>query len=67
MAGMLMKIGYAFLWQEYFIPLKFLYGDEILSLGADFMVTWNKWAVDVSEFPQTDDDVTNSVNLYPGQ
>jgi len=66
-AGMLMKILYAFLWQEYFIPLKFLYNDEILSLGAEFSVTWNGWASEISGFPQTDEDVVNSKNLYPGE
>ena len=64
---MLMKIIYAFLWQEYFIPLKFLYGDEILSLGAEFSVTWNAWASKVSGIPQTDQDVVDSKNLYPGE
>lgn len=63
---MLMKIVYAFLWQEYFIPLKFLYGDTVLGYASTFMVTWNSWAVKLSGFPQTDPYVKNSVNLYPG-
>jgi len=66
-AGMLMKIAYAFLFQEYFIPLPFLYGDTVLGYAAEFMPTWNSWAVKLSGYVQTDDDVKNGTNLYPGQ
>merc|ERR1711935_255942 len=32
--GMLIKIGYSFMWQEFFIPLKFLYNPIFLPIGA---------------------------------
>ena len=49
--GMLMKIVYAFVWQEYFIPLTFIYNSWGLYIGAGFTPTWNKIASFVSGFP----------------
>lgn len=51
MGGMLIKIGYAFMWQEYFIPLKFLYNDTGLELGAEALTYVNSFANRVSGFP----------------
>lgn len=39
--GMIMKIGYAFLWQEFFIPLTGLYQTIPNHLGAAFLPVWN--------------------------
>jgi len=64
--GMIMKILYAFMWQEFFIPLTFLYGDFGLFLGAKATPFFNKISSFISDFPQTDQDVVNSTNLYPG-
>lgn len=65
--GMLIKILYAFLWQEFFVPLPFLYTSVPLHIGAWATVSINAFASNLSGFAQTDDDVVNGVNLYPGQ
>lgn len=64
--GMIMKILYAFLWQEFFIPLTWLYNDVGVGLGAKFMLDWNDLANRISGTPQTDDNVTTATNVYPG-
>lgn len=64
--GMIMKIIYAFLWQEFFIPLTWLYNDVGVGLGAKFMPDWNDLANRISGTPQTDDNVTTATNVYPG-
>jgi hypothetical protein len=64
--GMLMKIGYAFLWQEFFIPLPSLYGPLPNQLGAWAMPYWNGASAKISGIPQTDAAVNNAVKVYPG-
>jgi hypothetical protein len=65
--GVLMKIGYAFLWQEYLVNIPFLYNHSITRhFGALFMLDWNRMSSDISGFPQTDDAVITSIDLYPG-
>lgn len=64
--GMLMKILYAFLWQEFFIPLPELYHPIPNKLGAWFMPYWNGISTKLSGFAQTDEAVVNSQNVYPG-
>jgi hypothetical protein len=64
---MLMKIGYAFLWQEFFIPLPEIYGPIPNQLGASFMPYWNGASAKISGFPQTDDAVNKAKKgVYPG-
>lgn len=67
LVGMAIKILYAFLWQEFFVPLPFLYHSVALHIGAWFSVPLNNFASNLSGFPQTDKYVTSGKNLYPGQ
>jgi hypothetical protein len=65
--GVLMKIGYAFLWQESIFGVPILYKHDITRwLGADLMLLWNKKSSEISGFIQTDDAVITSDGLYPG-
>jgi len=41
--GTLLKIGYAFLWQEFFIPIDFMYNDFGLLLGSLGMASLNHY------------------------
>ena len=50
-SGMLLKILYAFMWQEFFVPLGFLYNPVGLWFGATLMPAWNWFASGVSGFP----------------
>ena len=61
-----MKIGYAFLWQEFFIPLPELYKTIPNEIGAALMPHWNAYSTQISGFAQTDEDVINAKNMYPG-
>ena len=64
--GFLIKIAYAFVWQEYFIPLKFLYHPIPLKIGAFLTPFINEAANALSGFVQTDQSADNGENLYPG-
>ena len=65
--GMLMKIGYAFLWQEFFIPLPELYHAIPNRVGAAFMPYWNDMSAKISGIPQTDEAVNQAKRgVYPG-
>ena len=64
---MLIKILWAFVWQEFFIPLPFLYTTIPLGIGAYCTEAINAFASNLSGFPQTDKAVVEGKNLYPGQ
>jgi len=64
--GMIMKIGFAFLWQEFFIPLPELYHTLPNEFGAFILPYWNGVSSKISGFPQTDMNVANAKNVYPG-
>ena len=65
--GMLMKIMYAFVWQEHMIPLPNLYKHSLsLKLGAWFLPHWNSLSSKLSGFPQTDPAVNAAKAVYPG-
>jgi len=63
---MIMKIFYAFLWQEFFVPLTWFYNFVGVSIGAKIMPEWNDLANSISGTPQTDENVTLANNVYPG-
>jgi len=66
-AGMLMKILYAFMWQEFFIPLTFLYHPVPNEVGAMFLPYWNAMSAEISGIPQTDAAVNHAKRgVYPG-
>jgi len=64
--GMIIKILYAFLWQEFFIPLTFLYNPTFNYLGAVAMPYVNKYSTSLSHFSETDDNVVEAKKVYPG-
>jgi len=39
--GALLKVGYAFLWQEFFIPITFMYNEFGMTIGAMGMAYFN--------------------------
>ena len=65
--GVLIKIGWAFVWQEHFVPLPFLYNLKFLPLGAYLTPDINDYSARISGFPQTDEAVNTSENVYPGE
>ena len=64
--GVLIKIGWAFVWQEDFVPLPFLYNEFALPIGAKLTPDINDYSARISKFPQTDKNVNTSHNVYPG-
>lgn len=65
--GMLMKIIYAFLWQEFFIPLPELYTTIPNELGGLLLPYWNDASAKISGIPQTDEAVNAAKKgVYPG-
>jgi hypothetical protein len=64
--GTLIKIGYAFMWQEFFIPLNLLYNEITLPIAAKLLPDVNDLANKISGVPQTDVNVNTSKNVYPG-
>lgn len=66
LAGTVIKIGYAFAWQEWVFAWKWLLNPDVNILGADLLPTVNKIADFLTGFPQLDPDMINSKNVYPG-
>lgn len=64
--GALIKIGWAFIWQEDFIPLPFLYNEITLPIGAAITPVINELSARISQVPQTDENVNKSHDVYPG-
>ena len=52
--GMIIKIAWAFVWQEFFIPLTFLYNPVFNNLGALITPDINELSTRISKIPQTD-------------
>jgi len=65
--GTLMKIIYAFLWQEYALTSNDLFLDpEVNILGAAAIVTINKLADSLEDFPTLDMALQTGYGTYPG-
>ena len=65
--AMLMKLGWAFIWQEKFITIFTpLYSQTPLRIGAILTPFWNHLSDTLSGFIQTDDQIKNGIGLYPG-
>ena len=64
--GMIMKIIYAFQWQEFFFPRPFMYTAVPHFFGAWTLPMFNFKASLISGIPQTDKYMNWSKNLYPG-
>jgi len=65
--GTLMKIIYAFLWQEYALTDSDIFLDpEANILGAEGIVTINRFADWLTEFPMLDPALQTGYGTYPG-
>lgn len=64
--GMIMKIGYAFLWQEYEVNFPALYDESTLQMGAQFAPYFNMLSNVFGGFPQTDEYINQTSDVYPG-
>lgn len=64
--AILIKIGYAFVWQEETLPTHFLYKKPILMLGIYFTPTVYKFADHLSGFYEHDDIMNHMGNTFPG-
>jgi len=64
--GMIIKIIYAFCYQEIFVHIGFLYQDIPMKVNSFLMPYINGLASKISGFPQTDEDMNSSKNMYPG-
>jgi len=66
--GTLMKLIYAFLWQEYALTDNPLFLDpEVNQIGASFMVTINSLADWLTDFPMLDNNLQKGSGIYPGE
>lgn len=64
--GTLLKLAYAFLWQEEVIPWSGLTNAEINKLGGDAIPVVNMIANAMNGFPHPDKDVQAAYGVYPG-
>jgi len=66
--GTLVKLIYAFLWQEYALTDAEIFLDpEVNQLGYTFMVSINKFADFLTDFPMLDAGLQKGVGIYPGE
>ena len=64
----LMKLIYAFLWQEYVLTGADIFLDpEVNVLGAAFMSTVNGIANYLNSFPVLDEPLQSGYGIYPGK
>jgi hypothetical protein len=65
--GMILKIVLAFVYQELLLPyFDVLYGPIPMQIAALGLPYYNEMASRISQFPQTDENVNNAKNVYPG-
>lgn len=65
--GTLVKLLYAFLWQEYVLTGADIFLDpEVNTMGALLMPSVNALANWLTDFPVLDDNLQNATNIYPG-
>lgn len=66
--GMMIKILWAFLWQEYFIPLpnEAFYSKPFMTLVRAITPNINAFAAKLERFYNTEADVVFGTELYPG-
>lgn len=63
----MVKLLYAFLYQGQFLPVPGFKSHLFIWIGGFIIPFVNSFADSLTEFRQTDDNVNNSRNLYPGQ
>lgn len=66
--GVLIKIGWAFVWQEVKVPVpkSLLYNEYAMTIASLLTPFLNMAASSISGIVQTDDHVVNSKSVYPG-
>ena len=64
--AVLIKILYAFLWQEEFIPTSFLWSKPIISMGVAFAPTVYAFADKLSGFYENDEELNKMGKVFPG-
>eukprot|EP00004_Rigifila_ramosa_P010527 TRINITY_DN223_c0_g1_i6.p1 TRINITY_DN223_c0_g1~~TRINITY_DN223_c0_g1_i6.p1 ORF type:complete len:699 (+),score=160.98 TRINITY_DN223_c0_g1_i6:88-2097(+) len=64
--GTIIKMLYAFLWQEQLIPGPWLRDEEANVRGAEVMPDVNALGNSVSGYIHTDPDIQNCISVYPG-
>jgi len=65
--GVIIKLLYAFLFQEKVIPLKLFKKPWVISIGGHNVRNVNAIADSLTGFEQTDWNTVHSKNIYPGQ
>jgi len=66
LAGTIVKLGYAFAWQEWVFPSPWLLRPGVNALGAELLPSVNRIADFLTGFPRTDPAMIHSKNVYPG-
>ena len=65
--GVLVKLGYAFAYQEQFVKIPGFQTQPVINVGGYAVSIVNGFADSLTGFKQTDYNVNESTNLYPGQ
>jgi hypothetical protein len=65
-AGPIMKVAYAFLWQENFISINFAYGNVGIYLQSWESSLYNQFINWISWIEQSGENLLNFENVYPG-
>ena len=66
-AGCIIKLLTSFVYQEHYFPVQDSFYDPIpMQIAAAMLPYVNQLASKISGFPQTDESVNDSVNVYPG-
>jgi len=65
--GTLLKLGYAFLWQEQAVPLEILLKPKINEIGTMLLPTVNEFATGLTTFEHSSPDFQHGINFFPGQ
>ena len=65
--GLLLKIFYAFLFQEYALPLPSLYDNFGLSFSSNFAVYWNMLGDSISGLSPSNQKLTYMLDVYSGE
>ena len=65
--GTLAKVFYAFLYQEHYLSISIMQTSLAIEIGGKLMPWANGLSAKISGFPQTDESVNTSTNVYPGE
>ena len=66
-AGVVTKIGWAFLWQEQFSPLPtWIFTNMVMRVAVFLTPSVNAFATFIGGMPETDLGIVQGINVYPG-